>query len=699
MQFSTQFPWYYIPVCLLLAAGGAWLLYKSHPFTDEQKAKRPWWVWTLTFFRFTTLFVLCCLLLEPLLKSYQRHIEKPIIIIAADASESVVANKDSAYYRSRLMASVQKLGNELGGDYQVDYFQFGQKVTAGLPASFSEKQTNLSHLFNDLFNRYDKQNVGAVVLTTDGIYNEGEYPLNEALRLKAPVLCVALGDTNRQRDIKVSNVRHNQLAYFGNTFPLLIETESNNSAGGQSVLQVTKNGKKLFEKTLQFTQSRAFGSEQIFLQADEKGMQHYKVNLSRIKNEISYSNNEYDVFIDVLDGKQKILLLAQCPHPDLGAILYSIESNANYEVKLQYISENPNPNTEPYSLVILHQLPGGNQSIQPLLDQMQNKRIPALFIAGTQSNIQALNLCGTGYTINGFRGMHNDAEPQVQAMFGLFTLDESLQKAIGKFPPLKTPFGTYVTKGSNEILIKQQLGNITTDMPLISFNKSGETKTGIIFGEGLWRWRLADYQQNNNQETVNELWSKMIQYLAAKEDKRNFRVHHSKKYFNENEHVTFEAELYNKSYELINEADVMLELKNRQGKTYSFTFSKAGKSYFLDAGLLPAGAYSYKATVPVNGKNESVSGTFLVKPLVAELLNTRADHQLLTELADETKGKLFYPNELDRLKEFIKTSDTIKPVVYRQEEIMDLINLKSVFALILTLVSIEWFIRKRNGAY
>ena len=191
----------------------------------------------------------------------------------------------------------------------------------------------------------------------------------------------------------------------------------------------------------------------------------------------------------------------------------------------------------------------------------------------------------------------------------------------------------------------------------------------------------------------------MIQYLAAKEDKRNFRVHHSKKYFDENEHVTFEAELYNKSYELINEADVILELKNREGKTYSFTFSKTGKSYFLDAGLLPAGLYSYQATVLANGKNERTSGTFLVKPLVAELLNTRADHQLLANLADETKGKLFYPNQLDQLAEFIKSNETIKPVVYHQEEIMDLVNLKSVFTLILTLLSVEWFIRKRNGAY
>jgi hypothetical protein len=54
---------------------------------------------------------------------------------------------------------------------------------------------------------------------------------------------------------------------------------------------------------------------------------------------------------------------------------------------------------------------------------------------------------------------------------------------------------------------------------------------------------------------------------------------------------------------------------------------------------------------------------------------------------------------LDKLAELIKKQGTVKPVMYEQKDYRDLINQKWVFFLILLLVSAEWFIRKRNGAY
>ena len=43
---------------------------------------------------------------------------------------------------------------------------------------------------------------------------------------------------------------------------------------------------------------------------------------------MSYLNNVKDVFVDIIDGRQKILLLANAPHPDLGAIKNAIETIA-----------------------------------------------------------------------------------------------------------------------------------------------------------------------------------------------------------------------------------------------------------------------------------------------------------------------------------------------------------------------------------
>jgi hypothetical protein len=49
--------------------------------------------------------------------------------------------------------------------------------------------------------------------------------------------------------------------------------------------------------------------------------------------------------------------------------------------------------------------------------------------------------------------------------------------------------------------------------------------------------------------------------------------------------------------------------------------------------------------------------------------------------------------------EKINAREDISSVSYMNEEVEDIINLKWIFFVLLALLSIEWFIRKRGGAY
>jgi len=57
-----------------------------------------------------------------------------------------------------------------------------------------------------------------------------------------------------------------------------------------------------------------------------------------------------------------------------------------------------------------------------------------------------------------------------------------------------------------------------------------------------------------------------------------------KNIFNENEPIVFDGEVYNENYELINESDVSLVIKNEENKEFPFTFNKTASSYTLKAG-------------------------------------------------------------------------------------------------------------------
>lgn len=209
---------------------------------------------------------------------------------------------------------------------------------------------------------------------------------------------------------------------------------------------------------------------------------------------------------------------------------------------------------------------------------------------------------------------------------------------------------------------------------------------------------MADYSENQNHDVFDELINKIVQYLSVKVDKSHFRVLTKNNYY-ENEAVEFDAELYNDSYELINEPEVSMTIINSDNKKFPYVFNKTTNAYRLNAGILTVGDYRYEARVKTGDKILTEKGEFSVSSLQVESINTVADHQLLYNLAQQHMGEMVYKNELNQLEEMLINREDIKPVSYIQQKLNEMINLKWVFFLILVLLSFEWFIRKRSGAY
>ena len=292
----------------------------------------------------------------------------------------------------------------------------------------------------------------------------------------------------------------------------------------------------------------------------------------------------------------------------------------------------------------------------------------------------------------------NECEAVLEQNFPLFTISDNLSKAVRSFPALVCPYGTYPNENSSNVLFYQRIGIVDTKTPLLFFNTSGENKTAILSGEGIWKWRLQDFASNGNHILFDELISKTVQYLSVKVDKSFFKIT-GKNNFLENEAIELEAEVYNESYELINEPEVSITISNSENKKFLYTFSKTNNGYRLNAGMMPSGEYKFEAKVKVGEKIYLQHGEFSVSALQVELTNTIADHQLLYSIAKKHDGEMVYPNQLELIAKKLNSRTDIKSVSYSQKKLSDLINLKWIFFLLLSLLTFEWFIRKRNGAY
>lgn len=696
MSFSlyTDYPWWFISFCILAGAVYAFVLYRR----EKRFSEAPKWVrLALPALRFAVVTLLAFFLLSPLLKNISRTVEKPIVIFAQDNSESVVFGKDSSYYKGEYLKNVSGLISSLADKYDTNIYSFGDKVGKGFSFEFKEKQTDIASLFDEIETRYSNRNVGAVILASDGLYNKGQNPLYALLQSKFPVYTIALGDTTVRKDLILSKVLHNRIAYLGNKFPIEIQVAARQLGGKVTTCTVSKDESVLFSQQVVIAGNNFSTTIPVQLEANAIGLQRYSVKLTGLEGEVSFSNNAMDIFIDVLDGRQKVLILANAPHPDVAAIKNALESNENYEVS-SFAAESFNKAVSEYNLVILHQLPVSKNGGEKLLTDIEKAKVPVLFVLGSQVNVAGFNDAQSDIIIPVSGGKINDVTPVLSKDFSLFTVSDALRNYSSKFPPLQCPFGNYKVNASVSSLFNQKIGLVETEIPLMFFSQSGEQKMGVICGEGIWRWRLQDFSENGSQNIFNELITKTVQYLSAKIDKSLFRVI-SKNNFFENESVDFEAEVYNDSYELINSPEVNMVITNQEGKSFPFTFNKTVTAYRLNAGMFPVGNYRYEAKVKVGAKIYSEKGEFSVAALQVETTNTVADHQLLYSLAKKSGGEMIYPGQLDKLAEILNEREDIKPISRSEKKLSDLINLKWIFFLILVLVSMEWFIRKINGAY
>jgi hypothetical protein len=693
LRVVTEYSGWFFALCVLLALVYAGILYFRNPREEFSATLTRW----LAAFRFLAIVLLAFLLLSPLLKTIFRTSEKPVIIFAQDNTASLTVGNDTTFYREQYPEMASALIDDLRKDYDVKTFAFADKVTEGAAYDYGGMQTDMSALIDELLVRFANRNVGALILASDGIYNHGVNPLYNTSRIKFPIYTVALGDTSVRRDLLVNKVNFNRIAFKGNTFPLEILVEAHMLAGTRSTLTVTQAGTTLFSKPIEINTDDFFETVKLQLEANAVGLQRYTIRLAPVEDEITILNNSQDIFIDVLDARQKILILAAAPHPDIAALRSAIESNYNYEVDVKMATEFDGV-VLGYNLVVLHQLPSTTFPVENVLKNAATAKLPLLFVLGVSTDINRFNGLDAGLRITANQVNFNEAVPVLNPDFVLFNLSDDTRKAIPDWPPLLAPFGDYRLLTSASVLMYQKIGSLTTQLPLVVFNQNLETKTGIIAGEGLWKWRMHNYLKNNNHQAYNEVVTRMIQYLAVKVNKSFFDVAGANN-FVENEPVVLTAEVYNQSYEPINEPEVEITISNSDGDTYPFAFGKTARAYQLNAGALPVDNYTWEAKVHVGDQVFTDRGAFSISPLNIETINTRADHNLLFQLAEKTNGRMVYPDSLPQLANELRKRADITTITYSTRQYTELVNLPWILILIITLLAAEWLLRKRSGSY
>ena len=696
MSLLTQYSLWFLPLCLLIGAGYAMLLYFKSTNLELEKKSRI----IMSCLRGLAVSLICFLLLAPMLKMVMKDLDKPLIIFAVDNSESMVLSKDSVFYRNDYPKQLDQLVKSFGDKYDVRVYSVGEKnqLQEGENIdflNFTEKSTDLSSVFDDVAMLYGNRNIGSMIMLSDGIVNVGSNPYYKASSVEYPVYTVGLGSTETTTDLLFAGINHNKQALKGNYFPVEIKVAANQLANNNITLTLTEGNEVLMSKNMTINSRKFFETVSANIQATTKGLHKYKLTLTELDGEITHLNNIAYFYVEVIDSREKIAIVYNGPHPDVAAIKSALESTENYEVTVSSIQDF-RASVDDYSLIILHQLPSVGQPAANLLAQIEKTGTSSLFIVGSQTNLSAFNNINTGISIQQNKNLFNNAVPLFNENFTAFTFSEEARQLLPKLPPVTTIFGDYKSMVASNVFLYQKINNVNTQYPLILFNERNGVKTGVICGTGIWQWKLYNYLYTQGHREFDEIINKIATYLSVKSDKSFFRVS-AKNVYEEYKPVVITAELYNESYELVNDADVSIVITAEDGKKYEQQLSKQNNQYVLNMGELPVGDYSWLCSTKYGKNSYSKSGRFSVDEVLLESTNLVADHSLLQSIATATNAKFFLPEEMQQIEQEIKANDNIKPIANYSKKYNLLLSSWVYFACIVLLLGIEWFLRKWNG--
>jgi len=673
--------WIYWLIAIVLSLGAGYWVYRA----DKRRAVP--YPWLTSLLRSLVVFFTLLLILVPTIIITKNVVEKPVVLLLQDNSRSIAnaLGKDSVTYQK----DVTDLARRLSDKYKVVQWGFGNTIQTDSIFQYKQPATDISTALARAQEFFGMQNLGAVVLATDGRFNQGMNPLYQQLSLHSSLYAVAIGDSAQQKDLRIARAYANKVVAINSSFEVRADIVADLCKGYSNTVTIKEGENMLSSVPLSISNDKYDRSVSFTIKAEKAGLHHYTISAPEAEGEKNISNNRKDVFIDVVEEKKNILIASAAPHPDVNAIKDALSGLESYKVTV-CTADNFPASLSGYNVVILHGLPSLRNK---LAAQLIAARKPIWCILGNQTEIAGFNeLQQLTHTMVSPSVPH-DVLGVYDPSFTEFTLPQNIGQITDKMPPLVANVTNIRTApGANALFTERQ--GATADKTPVWVLQQGSVPTAILAGEGLWRWRLYEYKNFHQHSVIDECIRQTVAFLCANNNEKPFNASLQKYVWSDQEPISLNAYLLNANNEQVNGPDVQLTITDSAGRKQNFSFERSGTAYNLNIGIWAGGAYTYSAHTTYNEKQYSANGSFVVQSIPLELMETGADYPLLYGLAKKYNGGFVAAKNVGSLYDSISHNERVKPVIQTNTETVPLVDRKWYFFVILVLAVCEWLLRK-----
>ncbi|MCB1059523.1 MAG: VWA domain-containing protein [Calditrichaeota bacterium] len=674
----------------------------------------PWRRRLLALIRAVALTLILFLIFEPVVKWLNRSEERAKILLLVDRSASMQIEdngvvRDSTVNKFLRDARLTTLAN----DGELRSFVFGDSA---IQTSFDSLRGWAPNMVgSDPANAWQvarsaaaTEDVGAIVLVTDGAQNMGPNPEREAAQSSIPIYAVGVGDSTVRRDALIADLLTNDIAYKGTQVPVRVRVQAQGLAGQTTRLRIVDSkSRTLLDEQINLNGSVFEKTFETKFAAESEGELRVTAILDSVSGEVSQENNRRSQVIRILDAKYNVLVIAGSPVPDVSFVRQALDLDTTVSVSMyvetpngfvggKRFSEDDVRNAEMFVLVDYP-----TNSSNGALWNAASRRIvdgaPLLYLHGPNVSLSRLETIGARLPM--------DFQPQTAfdrvvlrdgGSHSALTARGPLPAAWSDLPPVLGATGRVVLKPA-AVSVANFAMELTPDIPggpAVAFLEMNRRRSVAVSVFEFYRWRLGLAKNPAASQFESELFSRLSAWLLAPTEEKQVKLSTDKKVYSTGEPVRVQGQVYAADLSPINDASVLVDVKSGDKTELLSLQGKGNGLYEAQFSAWGSGDYTYSGYAVVRddtlGRDK---GSFVVEKFNLEWLDARARWDVLQGIARNSGGTFVSAARPDSL--FNRLSMPTKIVETTRE--IPLWNRPLFLWILIGLLAVEWLLRKRSG--
>ncbi|MGE5817641.1 MAG: glutamine amidotransferase [Deltaproteobacteria bacterium] len=702
----------------------------------------------LVFLRSCVYALLIFFLLGPaLVDTRVTKLRRPLTVLI-DSSQSMAfpasakAAPEGSGGKSRLDAVREKLLDpktpllqKLSENYDLRLFRFGttaEPITPGsLPGLRAQDQgTRLLELLQSAARDAGAQ--AGIIVFSDGITNGDKKNLADSPSLPVPVFTVGVGETEGFTDARIAEVRAPEFAFRGREFKVDVIVQAS-GLKGKAVPLYFNRGRNLITSRLVSVDADSFEQKiTLSFTPREIGTHSFSLNIPTQPGEQITQNNQKEFKVDVQRDKIRVLTLSGSPSWNYRFLRMAMKQDPLIELVSFVFLRTPTDTVDvPENQLSLIPFPIDDIFIEELknfdvvfLDDFSHRAYfnpvylekvrdfvrdggGLAMLGGTRSfdsggyndsalrDVLPVELDGKGSyrTQESIRPVLT-ASGKAHPITRLLPDPRSNEEAWEKIPPLTT--FNQVRSARGETLLSAAGGG-----PLLTIGRFGKGRTLALMSDDVWRWNFIAVGNRESPQNHLKLIRQAVRWLAQEPSFEQVQIR-PLPVSRPGEKIGVKLHVLNDDFTPARQASVQLRVIGPEGEPTLLPATAEGEEGEYGGEYTPTqeGDYRIEAEASLGGKTLGrARSNFAVAFKYGETDDGRPRIDLLKEIAATSKGE-FFPlsnfNEksLETIAAKLESQAPSQIVEHRQTRLWSTLW---PFSIILVLLSVEWWMRRKWG--